>query len=386
MAVIITEGDKRLEFSIISYEFPFRRNDEYDDNWLVIKIDYYEDGKLKTYTDPSILTFELEILIKDINGIMSGRKTSLITDFLENYLEFSVTKKGDIYAVQIKFIYDTMSEEWKEICVSQDMSLGELRLMNEGLKYYLYKFPYRPSNDSKSVVKDLPKIKGNIKSITLVSNSLTLAEPEDGEEIEQRVTININGSAVVKSYGYNDNLLNSENIQVNKDKVKGLFKHILGYFNEPRYEDVVKDVGDWELTVKNSVLKKYKFEGTFCNGSLGLTLLSDEIRNLLCRKNLMAFDNNVRDGIKFCSVEFGEGSQDYYYITDDESIEIDDLVKVPVGKNNRECIATVVDVEYFKEENAPLPLDKVKKIICKYVPKEKSDEEKADEDKEKDDK
>jgi hypothetical protein len=67
-------------------------------------------------------------------------------------------------------------------------------------------------------------------------------------------------------------------------------------------------------------------------------------------------------------VEFGEGSSDYYYITDDESIEIDDLVKVPVGKNNRECIATVVDIEYFKEDNLPMPLDKVKKIICKYVP------------------
>jgi hypothetical protein len=38
----------------------------------------------------------------------------------------------------------------------------------------------------------------------------------------------------------------------------------------------------------------------------------------------------------------------------------------------------VVDIEYFKEDNLPMPLDKVKKIICKYVPKEKSDDDEDD--------
>ncbi len=38
---------------------------------------------------------------------------------------------------------------------------------------------------------------------------------------------------------------------------------------------------------------------------------------------------------------------------------------VPAGKMNREEIVKVVDIEYFNEEEAPIPIDKVKWIIRK---------------------
>lgn len=67
----------------------------------------------------------------------------------------------------------------------------------------------------------------------------------------------------------------------------------------------------------------------------------------------------------FCSVIFPGGYKSYYYLTDDDSIEVGDSVLVPAGKDNHEAIVEVVDVEYFSEENVPLPIEKTKKIIRK---------------------
>lgn len=60
----------------------------------------------------------------------------------------------------------------------------------------------------------------------------------------------------------------------------------------------------------------------------------------------------------FCSVTFDEGYKSYYYLTDDDSIEIGDFVLVPAGKNNHEAVVEVVNIEYFSEENVPLPIEK----------------------------
>jgi hypothetical protein len=67
----------------------------------------------------------------------------------------------------------------------------------------------------------------------------------------------------------------------------------------------------------------------------------------------------------YCSVEFDGGLKSYYYIADEDGIEIGDHVVVPVGNDGRRTVAEVVAVEYFTEENVPLPLDQTKHIIRK---------------------
>lgn len=69
--------------------------------------------------------------------------------------------------------------------------------------------------------------------------------------------------------------------------------------------------------------------------------------------------------LMYCSVEFNDGYNTYYYISDDDSIKVGDRVIVPSGANNREAVVEVVKVEYFHPENAPLPLEKTKHIIRK---------------------
>ncbi len=67
----------------------------------------------------------------------------------------------------------------------------------------------------------------------------------------------------------------------------------------------------------------------------------------------------------FCSVIFDEGIKSYYYITDDESIDVGDFVLVPVRGDGHIAEVEVVNIEYFSDDSAPLPIDKTKHIIRK---------------------
>ena len=79
------------------------------------------------------------------------------------------------------------------------------------------------------------------------------------------------------------------------------------------------------------------------------------------------FRTSEQGVVYFCSVVFDEGYKTYYYLTDDDSIEIGDSVLVPAGKDNHEVIVEVVNIAYFSEENVPLPVEKTKKIIRKCI-------------------
>lgn len=69
----------------------------------------------------------------------------------------------------------------------------------------------------------------------------------------------------------------------------------------------------------------------------------------------------------YCSVTFEEDGKSYYYLTEDDSIEIGDLVIVPAGVDDNEAVVEVVDIEYFSKENVPFPLEKTKHIIRKWT-------------------
>lgn len=72
-----------------------------------------------------------------------------------------------------------------------------------------------------------------------------------------------------------------------------------------------------------------------------------------------------RNDYVYCSVEFDEGYKSYYYIADEDNIRVGDRVIVPVGRDNHHSAAEVVKVEYFAEDDVPLPLGRTKHIIRK---------------------
>lgn len=84
--------------------------------------------------------------------------------------------------------------------------------------------------------------------------------------------------------------------------------------------------------------------------------------------------NDIEDGYydevlprhRVAEIEFKNSGKLYYYLCEDESIKKGDLVVVPTffGK---ETIAEIIGIENFNEDDLPCPLEKMKKVIKKYV-------------------
>ena len=146
MSVTFTENNKRLELSILGYEFPDGKGDVYDVNWLDVGV-AYDDGSLSfRQKDSCLLADELEELTEALDGIVHGRETGTIRTFMEPYLSFAVTGVGELYAVQIRFVYDT-SDGWKTVGVCQGMDRRELAALNRELKAMYARFPRREARE-----------------------------------------------------------------------------------------------------------------------------------------------------------------------------------------------------------------------------------------------
>lgn len=146
MSIVFTENDKRLELSILGYEFPDAEDDYFDANWLNVGI-HYDDGSLSfRQVDSCLLSFELAELTASLDAILEGRESGTITDFTEPYLTLAVTRAGELFAVQVRFVYDT-DGPWKEVCVCRGLDRRELKEMNDALKEMYARFPRREGKE-----------------------------------------------------------------------------------------------------------------------------------------------------------------------------------------------------------------------------------------------
>ena len=75
----------------------------------------------------------------------------------------------------------------------------------------------------------------------------------------------------------------------------------------------------------------------------------------------------------FLSVKFGDYGKPYYYLTNDDTIQVGDQVEVPVGSDGTERIVRVSKKEYFSEDKLPMPTEKVKSIIGRFIPPEENE-------------
>lgn len=75
----------------------------------------------------------------------------------------------------------------------------------------------------------------------------------------------------------------------------------------------------------------------------------------------------------FLSVRFGEYGKTYYYLTEDDTIQVGDQVVVPVGSEGKERIVGVAKKEYYSSDRVPMPIEKVKSIVGKFIRPEEDD-------------
>lgn len=74
------------------------------------------------------------------------------------------------------------------------------------------------------------------------------------------------------------------------------------------------------------------------------------------------------DEVIYIGVTFFDDGHEYHYLTDDDSIQPGDDVLVPVGVSNDEQVRTVTSKHYYKRDEVPYPLAKIKKVIKKVNP------------------
>ena len=207
---------------------------------------------------------------------------------------------------------------------------------------------------------DITKIAGPIRKLRLVSQVQSYCMPE----WEQRITLFDDGRFYLSTYTYDGEKLRTVRKKLSNIQSEVLIDDIADYFDGDCILPFATDCGEWDLVLINDKGKKYKFNGSlFCEKETELYWLSKELRSLSEIKDLFVFDGNVPYGTCFVSVSFGGYGKTYYYICEDDSIEEGDWVVVPVGANNRETMALVEDVEYFKEEEYPMDIGRIKKVI-----------------------
>ena len=150
-----------------------------------------------------------------------------------------------------------------------------------------------------------------------------------------------------------------------------LFENIEG--NPPNVIDNPNETKDYTITVNFKKKPQLEIKGSFDKNGLPNDWheFAGKIFNFMqfyglgeiLNSSIYSKAKRCAGDFMFCSVEFIEGGKSYYYISDDDTIEIGDLVIVPVGKDKHTATVEVVNIEYFSEENAPFPIEKAKHII-----------------------
>lgn len=154
---------------------------------------------------------------------------------------------------------------------------------------------------------------------------------------------------------------------------KYLFMHIKG--NPDDVIDDPNETKDYRITIDYKKKNQRVMEGSFDKNGLpeDFAHFAETVNNFFRFYNMgeilspLAYSKarRRRTDYIFCSVIFEGGYKRYYYLTDDDDIQVGDFVLVPAGKDNHEVIVEVVKIQYFSEEDVPLPVEKTKKIIRK---------------------
>ena len=140
-----------------------------------------------------------------------------------------------------------------------------------------------------------PVFVGTPKKIRLVSNNFGYGPwPEADEEIEQRLTITSEGRVWFSGYGPSM-MGNGEKLRSSQSKIDPkigayIVQQIANRFTQGYEEEIVMDVGSWELELTNTVGQRYCYQGPLCDVcDKSFSVLSELIRSHL-GLHLFAFD------------------------------------------------------------------------------------------------
>lgn len=144
--MILYEGNKSVEFTILGYEFPeifSREQYNYDANWLVCNICYTEEGKKEFYKDSCLLTSELYELRVGMERMVNSTITEYHSSFIEPSLEIHISRKKKYMMFHLEFFYQISCNDRKSRQISSYINEQEIMLLLDDIKRMENQFPER---------------------------------------------------------------------------------------------------------------------------------------------------------------------------------------------------------------------------------------------------
>lgn len=146
--MIIQDENLKIEFKVLGYQFPniqvSKKDDfDYDANWLTIQVSYQSKTECNVYRDSCLMTNELENIVRNMECILKSTETAFISECMEPYFKFAVSKTYDNFVLILYFVYDVLDDKWQTFTVSETVSREKLIDIKEELQQYLNCYPQR---------------------------------------------------------------------------------------------------------------------------------------------------------------------------------------------------------------------------------------------------
>jgi hypothetical protein len=139
-----------LELSIVGYEFPAIDDDEWDSNWLEIKVSASSDRGSWTTIAPCLLTTEVATLADWLEALARQETEVREFDFIEPSVSFELVDNSDAVRLRAWFELEFRPRwaPWKKVperdlCVDLTVTRDDLRAAAESLRTQLRGFPPR---------------------------------------------------------------------------------------------------------------------------------------------------------------------------------------------------------------------------------------------------
>jgi hypothetical protein len=144
------ENGDRLEVTVVGYEFPAIEGDEYDSNWLNIRISATNDRGSWTATHPSLTTGDVATLADWLQAIADEKDVNAKLGFLEPNLSFELVDRNDRVRLRAWFELESRPR-WahsaiageRDLCVDLVLRRDDLRAAAASLRAQLRRFPPR---------------------------------------------------------------------------------------------------------------------------------------------------------------------------------------------------------------------------------------------------
>ena len=149
--LLLGKSGSRFELTIIGYQFPTIVDDEWDLNWLNIRIDVESERGKWNATDPSLLTSDVDGLASWLDAVADGESQEREIDFLEPNLALELRdESGSRVTLRVWLEVESRPSSApadgagaRDLWVDLDVSKRDVRRSASELRQQLQRFPPR---------------------------------------------------------------------------------------------------------------------------------------------------------------------------------------------------------------------------------------------------